>query len=223
MQLHSFDTLNSWLDALTAKWHEVGLTALQERGVFNVALSGGSTPKPFYEKLARADWPWDATHLFIGDERWVPATDSQSNYRMIYEALYPKRVQLERWKTEMNRPADAAREYEKRIEKQLGIPPRFDLILLGIGEDGHTASLFPDSTALEETTHLTAACSVPKLSTLRLTMTYPLLYQAREIWFLAKGGSKKPWIERMLAGNDNSFPSARVQTKSGKISIFYYS
>ena len=221
MKLQSFETADQWLDALLEKWNETGGAALHERGVFHAALCGGSTPRPFYEKLARANWPWDATHLFIGDERWALPESPQSNYRMIYEALYPRRVQLERWKTEMSRPVDAARDYQKRIEKILGHPPRFDLMLLGIGEDGHTASLFPGSEALEETEKLTLSCGVPKLSMLRLTMTYPLICQAREIWFLAQGPSKKLWIDRMIAGNDRSFPAARVANKSGLVSIFY--
>lgn len=234
MELHQFSNSEAWLEDMVARWKELGGKAVRARGTFYVALSGGNTPRPFYEKLARSDWPWSGTHLFIGDERVVPAEDPQSNYRMIYRALYPHLVRLERWKTELPRPEAAAREYSQRITQQLGYPPRFDLILLGIGDDGHTASLFPGTSALHETERWTAHNFVPQLRAYRLTFTYRLFDYAREVWFLARGASKRPWIERMVSGPviskrdddqasvaEEPFPAARVKCHHGPVRIFF--
>jgi 6-phosphogluconolactonase len=220
MTERSFDNAQAWLAALVEAWQSAGGQALRQRGEFIVALSGGSTPAAFYKELAKLDWPWSSTRLFIGDERWVPSDHEQSNHRMIYEAFYPKPLSLERWKTEMASPAEAAMDYEKRTLRVAGDPPRFDLVLLGIGSDGHTASLFPGTDALDEFVRYAIHNRVPQLETTRLTYTYALLAQARDIWFLAKGADKQPWIQKMAAGNDRSFPAARVEAPRGTVTIF---
>jgi 6-phosphogluconolactonase len=221
MELISSATEAAWLDTLTTRWQEMGGEALTARGSFKAALSGGSTPGTFYRHLARLEWPWEATHLFVGDERLVPAEHKDSNYRMIYEAFYPRKITLERWKTESVRPEDAATDYEKRLRVELSDPPRFDLIMLGIGDDGHTASLFPATAALQEETKLCVLNRVPQLETFRLTFTYPLIRLAREVWFVTRGPKKLPWIEKMVAGTDASFPAARVTTENGPVKIFH--
>jgi 6-phosphogluconolactonase len=215
-----FENEQDWIAALIANWQEIGSEALQKRGVFNVALSGGSSPESLYKALSKIDWAWSATHLFIGDERWVPMDHQDSNYRMIYQAFYPLTVKLERWKTELPKAEEAAADYERRLIRDLGQPPRFDLILLGIGNDGHTASLFPGTRALQENAKYATANWVSQMDSQRLTLTYPALRQAKEIWFVSKGAGKQPWIERMVEGKSPDFPAANVQSERGAIKIF---
>lgn len=217
---HRFDHESDWLAALIAHWQATGSAALHKRGVFNVALSGGASPVGFYRALSKSGWAWSATHLFIGDERWVPLDHPDSNYHLIYTAFYPLPVRLERWKTELPKAADAAADYERRLIRELGQPPRFDLILLGVGNDGHTASLFPGTKALRENVKFTAADWVPQMDAQRLTLTYPTLRQAREIWFLTKGADQQPWVQRLMQGLDATFPAGAVAIERGEIKIF---
>ncbi|MFQ3670589.1 MAG: 6-phosphogluconolactonase [Verrucomicrobiia bacterium] len=221
MDLHAFPDQPSWLDALLDHWNRVGGQALLSRGEFFVALSGGSTPASFYRALAQRPWSWEATRLFIGDERWVPHDDPRSNYRMIYQSFYPRPVQIERWKTELPRPEDAALDYARRLKHILRDPPRFDLLLLGIGNDGHTASLFPSTSGLHETQALTTWHYVDAVRMPRLTFTYPLIHLAREVWFLATGPDKKIWIDKILSGATD-FPAARVTCATTPPQIFYH-
>jgi len=220
MERIDFSTEGAWLDGLLEAWKAVGGASIHARGDFKVALSGGSTPGSFYKALAKTEWPWEATKFFIGDERWVPIVHSQSNYRMIYESFYPHKIQLTRWKTELTKPEEAASDYERILKQELSSPPRFDLILLGIGDDGHTASLFPGTKGLPEEKRLTFSHYVPQVEASRLTITYPLIALAREVWFLARGEKKKPWVEKMATGADTSFPAAKVSSQ-GAVKIFY--
>jgi 6-phosphogluconolactonase len=149
MTLHEFADPSAWLEAMVARWETLGGSALQARGSFSVSLSGGSTPKPLYEHLAKLKWPWSATHLYLGDERWVPPDHKDSNYRMIHEAFHATGAKIERVHTEIATAEVGARDYEKRLKAELGDPPKFDLILLGVGDDGHTSSLFHGPKALK--------------------------------------------------------------------------
>src|SRR3954469_20128389 len=162
-------------------------TALGERGDFRIALSGGNTPRPVYEDLARrgADLPWERIFVTFGDERCVPPADERSNYRMARESLFiPAAVpdrSIARMRGEIA-PAVAADEYQDQlnvISAQKGEPVyRHDLILLGLGPDGHTASLFPRTAALEERVRRVVANFVPQQNEWRLTFTYPLIAAA---------------------------------------------
>ncbi|MDX6767213.1 MAG: 6-phosphogluconolactonase [Candidatus Methylacidiphilales bacterium] len=210
MILREYPDESSWLETLLLEWRALGGEAVARRGAFQVALCGGSTPGAFYRALARSDWPWSATHLFIGDERCVGPEHKDSNYRMIFESLYPKKPVLHRWKTEMRDYASAALDYEHLIKRETGDPPKFDLILLGVGDDGHTASLFPGTTALEESIRPVVVHEVPQLKAKRLTFTYPAFKRARAVWFLTRGTRKKTWVDRMAAGEASAFPAARV-------------
>lgn len=221
MELLTFPDTSSWVQGLLDAWDQIGGEALHDRGEFFVALSGGNTPATFYNALAKRDWPWGATRLFIGDERWVPHDHPQSNYRMIYESFYPRPVQIERWKTELPKPEDAAADYARRIKQVLRDPPRFDIVLLGIGTDGHTASLFPATTALGEKVALATWHYVDVVRMPRLTVTYPLIDLARQVWFLATGPDKKSWIDKMMAGAED-FPAARVTCALAPPKIFYH-
>lgn len=172
--------------------------AIEDRGIFRVVLSGGSTPRALYSRLTRAPWrrsvPWDRTRFFFGDERCVPPDNERSNYRMAREMLLdplkiPARHVL-RMKGE-EEPPRAALACEQAIRGRFcGRPARFDLVLLGLGEDGHTASLFPGTTALAERRRLVVANFVPKFSEWRLTMTLRSLNAARRVIFLVSGSEK---------------------------------
>ncbi len=199
--------------------------ALAERREFRIALSGGNTPRPIYTEFGRTarDLPWEKVRFTFGDERCVPPEDEQSNYRMARETLFepvgiPERSVL-RLRGEIDPPL-AAQEYEdqlKVIATQHGETIyRHDLILLGLGEDGHTASLFPGTLALDETVRRVVSNFVPKFESWRLTMTLPLLNQARHVLFLVGGGKNHELIERVLAGAEE-FPAARVAPLHGRI------
>src|SRR5205823_9627669 len=191
--------------------------ALAERDQFRIALSGGNTPRPIYTEFARIarDLPWDRVHFTFGDERCVPPDDPQSNFRMARESLFvlgpvPEKS-IARMRGEID-PQLAAQEYQDGLDllaTQRGeMIYRHDLLLLGLGDDGHTASLFPGTAALDETTRRVVANFVPKFNTWRLTFTFPLINRARHVLFLV-GAAKNPGlIERVLEG-DRQLPAAR--------------
>ena len=199
--------------------------ALGERGEFRIALSGGHTPRPVYAELARGEHelPWERIFVTFGDERCVPPDDEQSNYGMARESLLnPAAVpelSVARMRGELD-PRVAAQEYEDQLEvlaAQKGeLIYRHDLILLGLGNDGHTASLFPGSDALSETTRKVVANFIPKLDAWRLTFTLPLINQARRICFLVSGEKQRDLIERVLAG-DPDLPATRVAPAAGEV------
>ena len=198
--------------------------AIAERGLFRIALAGGNTPRAVHEALARigADIAWPRVQVTFGDERCVPPDHADSNYRMAKESLFdrlPLPPNVFRIRGEIA-PPDAAHEYE---EKLAAVAARFhearyvhDLILLGMGPDGHTASLFPGSPALDETVRNVIPAIGPKPPPQRITMTFPLLNAARKICFLANDAEKLPLIEKIIGG-DTTFPAARVQPAEGSV------
>lgn len=204
--------------------------AAANAGRFAVALSGGSTPKGVYSLLAAPEYkesvPWTQVHLFWGDERCVPPDHQDSNYRMAHEALLSKITiptnNVHRMAGEKN-PEVAAAEYEEQLkiffQLPAGVFPRFDLIFLGIGEDGHTASLFPGTDALEEARRLVVAAYVEKLRAHRLSLSLPVINQAAAIVFLVAGKSKSAIVKKILEANEESsgLPAARVQPKNGSL------
>ena len=199
--------------------------AIAERSEFRIALSGGNTPVPVYAKVAveAHDLRWESVRFTFGDERCVPPDDPQSNFRMARENLFvPAAIpekSIMRMRGEID-PQMAAQEYEDQLNAiatgRGEAIYQHDLILLGLGDDGHTASLFPGTAALEDTTRLVVANFVPKLNAWRLTFTFPLINHARHILFLV-GASKNPeLIERVLAG-DRQFPAAQVSPVAGEV------
>ena len=194
--------------------------AIAARGLCRLALAGGETPRAVHEALASRKVDWARVQITFGDERCVPPDDADSNFRMAKESLFD-RVSIPAGNVFRIRgeiaPEDAAREYE---EKLAAVAARFgetryvhDLILLGMGPDGHTASLFPGSPALAETVRNVIPATGPKPPPQRLTMTFPLLDAARKVCFLVKSAEKLPLVERIVAG-DKSFPAGRVQAES---------
>ncbi len=203
-------------------------TAIGAQGRFTVALSGGSTPKALYSLLASnyADFIWNRVFLFFGDERHVPPTDPESNYRMVEESLLTKIAipaeNVFRVPAENPDASAAAADYEAQIRRFFEIKsgefPRFDLILLGMGPDGHTASLFPDSAALDEQSRLVVANWVAKFNTHRITFTFPVLNRAAEVMFLASGADKAEMLHQVLEEkNAPPLPSQRVEPSDGKL------
>lgn len=206
----------------------VALAAVRDRGRATIALAGGSTPEALYRLLGdepafRARFPWGQTHFFFGDERHVPPGDKESNYRMADEALLKKVIaecppgNIHRIPAENPDAAQAAAEYEAEVRGFFGGGvPEFDLVLLGMGPDGHTASLFPGTTGLRETEKLVAAAWVDKLSTYRITFTPPLLAAARALLFLTAGAEKADILHTVLEGPPefDRFPSQRVTAEN---------
>jgi 6-phosphogluconolactonase len=198
--------------------------ALGAGNEFRIALSGGNTPRPVYAQLATAgrDLPWERVRITFGDERCVPPDDPQSNFRMARETLFVPAAVPEKSVMRMRGEIDpqvAANEYEVCLDvlaAQSSEPLyRHDLILLGLGEDGHTASLFPGSAGVEETTRRVIANFVPKFSSWRLTFTFPLINHARHICFLVDATKHKDLIERVIDG-DPQLPASRVNPTEGE-------
>lgn len=191
------------------------------RSAFRLSLCGGSTPRAIYAALAqRGDIDWERVLLTFGDERCVPPDDPESNYRMVKESLLEPagvpRGSVMRMAGEMA-PAEAADRYEGQLRKlaQLAGEPvfRHDLVLLGMGEDGHTASLFPGTEALGETERWAVANFVPQADRWRLTLTYPILNAAKEVVFLVKGSAKRPIVEAVRAGG-SPYPAEGIKAAS---------
>jgi 6-phosphogluconolactonase len=207
--------------------------SVAQRGRFTIVLSGGSTPKSLFNLLAtnaRTVFPWDRTFFFWGDERHVPPTDPESNYRMAEETMLSKipvaASNVFRIPAENSDASAAAEAYEQTLRKffqlEPGQFPVFDLILLGMGPDGHTASLFPNSPGLHEKTRLVIANWVDKLKTSRLTLTLPVLNAARSVAFLVSGTDKATVLRTVLEEDApaEQYPSKLVRPSNGKLIWF---
>jgi 6-phosphogluconolactonase len=199
--------------------------AIDHRGRFTLALTGGDSPLPLYRLLAEdsayRDFPWAQTLCFFGDERHVPPDDAKSNYHQARETLFhtgrvPEK-NIFRFRAEIPDVDRVASEYEETLRKHflkeecLDGFPRFDVILLGLGENGHTASLFPCTTALREKTRWAVANHVAELDKQRLTLTYPVLNAAREIYLEAVDPKKKEIISHVLTAEEKEFYPFPVQ------------
>ena len=209
----------------------LAIEAQRERGLFTVALAGGSTPKTLYVLLAseqesyRAQLDFGMIHFFWGDERHVPPDHPDSNYRMASEAMLSKvPVPLEnvhRIKSEMADAEEAARDYEQVLEKffklENGQLPRFDLVVLGMGSDGHTASIFPDSDVINEKRRLVVAPWVEKLRSYRITLTPPVLNKAASTIVLVSGAKKAEILHKVLEGEyrPEFFPAQLISPSEG--------
>jgi 6-phosphogluconolactonase len=193
-------------------------------GRFAIALSGGSTPKRLYQLLAapplREAMPWERVHLFLGDDRFVPWDDPNSNFGMAREAMIahvPIPAANVHGIAFEGTAAEAAGKYEATLKSFYGSDtfdparPLFDVVLLGMGPDGHTASLFPGKPALDEMTRWVTEVPVPGLNPMvpRVTLTYPALHSARSTAFVAAGADKTAMMRRVLAG-ERELPSARI-------------
>jgi 6-phosphogluconolactonase len=198
--------------------------AIDERGCFRVALSGGNTPRQVYQALALKDTHWSKWVVTFGDERCVPPDDPQSNYRMVSESLLLVATPREVFRMQGEGvPDEAAAQYEQTLKS---LASRFgeqryihDLILLGLGDDGHTASLFPGTAALSEKVRNVVSNFVPKFNAHRLTFTYPLINAARSVAFLVNDSKKESIVQKVLEGG-HGFPAEDVKPVNGELVWF---
>lgn len=205
----------------------VAQDSLAARNRFGVALSGGGTPRRTYELLAQSPYrdevDWQRVHIFWGDERCVPWDDPRSNARMAYQA-WLNHVPLPQSQIHpidcTQAPAGAARRYEALLREFFGGgPPRLDLVFLGLGENGHTASLFPGDPVLSERERWVAPVLVAEQNLPRLTLTAPLLNQAREVVFLVSGAAKASVVQEVLQGPRDPWrlPAQLIQPEPGEL------
>lgn len=211
------------------------LAAREAGSRFRVALSGGSTPRLLHKVLCAAPYPdkitWREIDFFFGDERTVAPSHKDSNYRMAYDTLFGElevdRAQIHRMRAEETELDAAARSYEGGLAATFGVSgcesggptPHFDLILLGIGSDGHTASLFPGTSALGEDERWVVANCVPQLDCSRMTFTYPLINAAKKVVFMISGEGKRSALEGILEGAeaDTPYPARRISPSNGEL------
>jgi 6-phosphogluconolactonase len=230
VEIRTLTTPQELFEAAAEEVVRAATDAVAQRGRFTIALSGGSTPKSLFNLLAtnaRTVLPWDRMFFFWGDERHVPPTDPESNYRMAEETMLSKipvaAGNVFRIAAENPDAAAAAESYEKTLQKFFALEPgqfpRFDLILLGMGPDGHTASLFPSSAGLQEKSRLVIANWVDKFKTHRLTFTLSVLNAAACVAFLVSGTDKAPALHAVLESDapGEQYPSKLVRPTDGKL------
>jgi 6-phosphogluconolactonase len=216
---------------LAEKIHELSKKAIEERGVFTIALSGGSTPKALYEYMAtkyKTKMAWDKIKFFLGDERCVTHDDPDSNFKMIDQAMFSKvpvpRTSIYPTQGQDKNPEVCAKNYQKTLAHAFKIEPGeipvFDLILLGLGPDGHTASLFPGTLALTENKQTFVANWVQKFNRQRLTLTYPVLNAARHVIFLVSGKGKSDILASVLQSPEAGYPAQKVNPVTGTLEWF---
>lgn len=208
--VHVLASLDAVSEAVAARWPVLAREAIAAHNRFHVALAGGSTPRRLYADLAKpsvaAGIDWDKTCVYFGDERAVPPDHVDSNYRMAREALLDHVPippdQIHRIQAEGPDLQESARAYAERLSRELPLDaeamPAFDLILLGLGEDGHTASLFPETDILAEHERLVAPVYVDRLNAWRVSLTLPVLNHARHVMFLVAGAPKAAIVHRIL-------------------------
>jgi 6-phosphogluconolactonase len=200
--------------------------SIGRHGRFTWALAGGSTPRRLYSLLAQAPFissvDWSRVEFFWGDERCVPPDHPDSNYRMARETLldliHPDPARVHRMRGEEKPPSAAVAAYEAELQDTFGLhagspPPSFDLILLGMGADGHTASLFPHSPTLRETQRWVTFDPMAA----RLTLTRPVLNAGAHVLFLVSGASKAARLKHVLAGPDEGLPAQRIRPAHGRL------
>ncbi|MCY7327835.1 MAG: 6-phosphogluconolactonase [Saprospiraceae bacterium] len=230
MKIHIFKTEAELLVSLANFLIETATKAIAERGQCNVALSGGRSPKKLYALLASPEFnpllDWQKIYFFFGDERYVPATSPDSNALMAQKALFdPLQIapaQIFRVDTTLS-PTESANAYTDAITTHFQQQPVcFDLILLGLGDNAHTASLFRHTSVLAETTAAVKAVFLEEQQVYRITMTAPLINQARQIAFLVYGADKAEAVQQVLAGarNIEQYPAQLIRPTNGEVHWF---
>jgi 6-phosphogluconolactonase len=214
------------------KFVEIAAAAVKEKGSFDVVLAGGSTPKILYSLLVEdpalhSQVPWDKMHVFFGDERHVKPDHPDSNYHMAYETLISKSPlkpeQVTRMKGEYPEAEDAAREYEQYLRTHYKLAegqfPRFDLVLLGMGNEGHTLSIFPGTKALRENRHIAVHNWVGKVLMDRITLTAPAVNNAANVIFMVTGADKAPALTAVLERfyEPDQLPAQLIQLTNGSL------
>ncbi len=229
MSLNIFNNSDEAIKAVASYFISVAQQAISDRTQFNVSLSGGSSPKKLYELLASAELKeqidWTKVYFFFGDERYVAHDDPDSNYLMAYNALFaPLNIseeQIFKVDTELD-PASAALDYQRIICKHFNSEPVFDLVLLGLGDDAHTASLFPHTPLLWIDEELVKEVYLKDKAVYRISMTAPLINKAKNIAFLTFGGSKADAIKFVLeaAKDIDNYPAQLINPTNGDLQWF---
>ncbi|HEY9046419.1 MAG TPA: 6-phosphogluconolactonase [Ohtaekwangia sp.] len=225
--IHVFETPDILLTALADQVTALAKEAIQKEGRFSFVLSGGSSPKKLFELLAsdiyRNKIEWSKVFFFFGDERYVPADHPDSNFLMakkaLFDALNISEGQIFRMKTELE-PEQAAQAYEDDLLAYFGDKPvRFDLVLLGLGDDAHTASLFPGTTVIHEKESLVKALYIDKVKMYRITITAPCINQAAVVAFLVYGPSKAEALHHVLEGEQDveKYPAQLIRPNGGML------
>jgi 6-phosphogluconolactonase len=222
-----FDHPDEISDFVIRTWVKISRRAIRRKGLFFVGLSGGKTPVDLYHRLSgtKEMLEWDKTHVFLVDERFVPLDHPDSNYRMLKETLFDHvpilRENIHPISTRGSTLEASAMVYEKDLKKSFGLSgnglPEFDLLILGIGEDGHTASLFPGSPVLNDRVSLVALVPLNGERHSRITLTLPVINQARYILFLATGREKAPVLRKVVDERDGTLPASMVYSKRGSL------
>lgn len=236
-EIKVFENLEKLSRFAADRFTELAEKSIDQNGRFAVALTGGSSPRRLYELLASEEFrgrvDWSKIYFFIGDERNVPPDSEQSNFRLANETLFENPLippeNIFRWKTEeFENAEETARDYEQTIRDFFGLNnaedpesnlPRFDLIFFGMGDDGHVASLFPETDALDETEKIAVANFVEKLDATRLTFTYPAINNAANIIFLVSGEKKAEALSEVLEGefHPEKLPAQNVRPVNGDL------
>jgi len=227
MKLNIFKDPNAAIDSIAAYFIAGAKKSISEKGRFDVSLSGGSSPKKLYELLAKnySDAiDWTKVYLFFGDERYVAHDHPDSNYLMATTALAPLKLgdtQIFKVDTSLD-PESAALDYEKCIKRHFGEDIAFDLILLGLGDDAHTASLFPGTSILLLDENLIKEVYLADKQVFRISMTAPLINQAKNIAFLTFGEGKADAIKHVLEGEKDitKYPAQLIKPLNGEVQWF---
>ncbi len=226
-KVHVFDRKDDISSFIVETWREISKRAIERRGAFSAALSGGKTPIDLYHDLSEMKemLPWGKTHIFLVDERFVPLEHRDSNSRMLRETLLDHipipRENIHFIPTERLTLQASAEAYEEDLKKFFRLSedqiPEFDFLLLGLGEDGHTASLFPGAPVLEETIRLAAPVPMDEIRRPRITLTLPVINHGKQILFLVVGKNKAPVLKKVVDGEDTSLPASMVHPHKGKL------
>jgi 6-phosphogluconolactonase len=223
-EIKIFKTRESMIDRFVHLWQDIARKALIHSGRFTVALSGGRTPVPYLDTLAKKipETIWQNTHIFLVDERHVPWSDPDSNYGMIKKAVFShfkiSKSQLHPVPFEKT-PELSAESYENSLrqffrESEL---PELDLIVLGLGADGHIASLFPGNPALKETSRWTASVKQPSVPHARITLTYPVLNTGKNVIFVVEGAGKSGRVREVVCEQKKTLPASHIRPVNGSL------
>lgn len=222
--LYIYPDTSALIEAVTQRWVTLAKSTIEQQGCFHVALAGGTTPAALYRRLCSPEWidkiDWSGVHIWFGDERCVPPDHVDSNYHMANETLLSRvpipSGQIHPMRGEMADPREAAQEYANRLLNQTPVVqnlPGFDLIMLGIGTDGHIASLFPDSANLHERQRTVSAAWVDEQKGWRISLTLPTITNAAHIMLIANGEEKSAILQQVFSDSSEQkpFPATHIR------------